>query len=394
VLLHFFDIVLVIVGFSLALLTAPMVFELFLLSVGAALPKAKARTEATDFSPVRRLMVLVPSHNEEDSIQRCVASIAESAGGFADVLVIAHNCTDRTAERARLAGANVFVLDTPTLRGKGHALAAGFDMAFGQFGADAVLVIDADSTVSANVIPCVRQELSGCFVVQCRYEAASGMSGPNSRLRALAFLCMNVVRAKGRQRLGFSCGIYGNGFGFRKEVLEKVPYKALSVVEDLEFHLSLLGAGIKERFIEEARVFAEVPATRNGERIQSARWEGGRIRMLISHGPLLFDEVMKGKVWLLEPLIDLTVLPIGIGAVSLLLLYLFPFAALRWYASFGIATLAFHLVVGICLGSDPAADAKSLLQVPAYVASKIAMIPEILRTAQSGAEWVRTSRTK
>jgi cellulose synthase/poly-beta-1,6-N-acetylglucosamine synthase-like glycosyltransferase len=334
----------------------------------------------------------VPSHNEELNIGRCVGSLSASAGGANDILVIAHNCADNTAERARAAGATVSVLNNPDLPGKGTALEHGFRMAFKDLCADAVLVIDADSTVSANLVTCVRQRLEQTQVLQCRYECRSAPNNPTSRLRALAFFCMNVVRPTGRQHLHLSSGIFGNGFALRREVIEQVPYSAHSIVEDLEFHLSLLAAGIHCVFVEEARVFAEVPAVGRGATTQSARWEGGRLRMLRCHGPSLLLQVLRGRLRLLEPLLDLAGLPLATEVVGLLLLLLLPVHALRLYAVAGMAILALHLLFAVYSGPDPSADLRALAQVPRYVVGKIGMLPSILRTTRSRAAWIRTSR--
>jgi cellulose synthase/poly-beta-1,6-N-acetylglucosamine synthase-like glycosyltransferase len=381
-----------IAGVSLVSLTFALILELLAVSFGALLPKFRWRR--IHLLPIRRLMVIVPSHNEEGSIAKCIKSIAASAGGTDDILVIAHNCDDGTGQVALGAGAMVFGLDDPALRGKGHALAKGFDLAFGEHGADAVMVLDADSTISAELIPRVRDSLSHSYVVQCRYEAISGKGRLQSRLRAFAFRCMNVVRARGRHRLGLSCGIFGNGFAVRAEVLRKVPYGAVSIVEDLEFHLALLSAGIRTEFVEDAVVSADVPPSAAGERTQSARWEGGRIRMLFSRGPSLFRQVMRGRPALVEPLIDLMALPLGIGVTMLLLLAFLPVPFFRWYAILGICVVIFHLLVAVRLSPEPGADLLALVGAPLYVVSKLAMFRDIVKAGRKRADWIRTSRLK
>jgi cellulose synthase/poly-beta-1,6-N-acetylglucosamine synthase-like glycosyltransferase len=381
----------IVLGSLLVVATAPLLIELLLITLAAMTPLRK-RSSALTLPSLGRLVILVPSHNEELNIARCVESLAASAGGTKDILVIAHNCADSTAERARATGAPVSVLNNPDLPGKGNALEHGFRMAFQELGADAVLVVDADSTVSANLVTCVRQRLEQTQVLQCRYECRSAPNNPNSRLRALAFFCMNVVRPTGRQHLHLSSGIFGNGFALRREVIEQVPYSAHSIVEDLEFHLSLLAAGIHCDFVEEARVFAEVPAAGRGATTQSARWEGGRLRMLRCHGPSLLLQVLRGRLRLLEPLLDLAGLPLATEVVGLLLLLLLPVHALRLYAVAGMAILALHLLFAVYSGPDPSADLRALSQSPVYVIAKIGMLPAILRMTRSRAAWVRTSR--
>jgi cellulose synthase/poly-beta-1,6-N-acetylglucosamine synthase-like glycosyltransferase len=215
-----------------------------------------------------------------------------------------------------------------------------------------------------------------------------------ARLRALAFRCMNVIRPRGRQRLGLSYGIFGNGFALRAEVLGRVRYTAVSIVEDLEFHLSLLDAGIRTDFIEDAVVSAGVPQTSTGERTQSARWEGGRLRILISRGPSLFRQFLSGRPSFIEPIIDLMGAPIGIVVCFLSILLVLPVTILRLYAVCGFAIVALHVLVGVYQGQgpDPKADLIALASSPLYVLSKVAMLPAIFRAGGRRANWVRTSR--
>jgi cellulose synthase/poly-beta-1,6-N-acetylglucosamine synthase-like glycosyltransferase len=381
----------VILGSLLVIATAPLLIELLVITVAAITPLS-IRTQALSLPELRRLIILVPSHNEELNIGRCVESLAVSAGGTSDIIVIAHNCADNTADRARAAGATVTVLNDPDLRGKGNALEHGFRTAFQDLEADAVLIVDADSIVSANLVGCVRQRLEYELALQCRYECRSTPNDPYSRLRALAFFCMNVIRPMGRQHLRLSSGIFGNGFALRRQVVEQVPYTAHSIVEDLEYHLCLLAAGIHCEFVGEARIWADVPADGRATTTQSARWEGGRLRMLRDHGPSLALQVLRGRFKLLEPLLDLAGLPLAIEAVALFILLMIPIHGLRLYALAGMAILTLHLFFAIYSGPSPSADLRALVQAPRYVISKIGMLPAILRMTRSRAAWVRTSR--
>ncbi|MGW6910281.1 glycosyltransferase [Streptomyces sp. NPDC054940] len=55
--------------------------------------------------------VLVPAHNEADTITRCIAAVRASTYPVQQIVVVADACTDNTAQLARQAGADV-VLET------------------------------------------------------------------------------------------------------------------------------------------------------------------------------------------------------------------------------------------------------------------------------------------
>src|SRR5205807_7460019 len=79
--------------------------------------------------PALRFEVVVPAHDEEQGIARTVRSLLalDYPAALRRVVVVADNCTDGTAARARAVGAEVLVRDEPSRRGKGHALAHAFE---------------------------------------------------------------------------------------------------------------------------------------------------------------------------------------------------------------------------------------------------------------------------
>jgi len=74
-----------------------------------------------------KFVILMPAHNEEAIIEDTVRHTLSKLGPTGRLLVIADNCTDSTARRARAAGAEVTERHDPHHRGKGYALAHGVD---------------------------------------------------------------------------------------------------------------------------------------------------------------------------------------------------------------------------------------------------------------------------
>jgi glycosyltransferase involved in cell wall biosynthesis len=90
-----------------------------------------------------RFSVVIPAHNEETVLARCLAPLADAArDGTAEVVVAANGCTDRTVEVAS-AFAGVTVLDLP-VGNKSRALNAAdaSAVAFPRIYLDADIVLD------------------------------------------------------------------------------------------------------------------------------------------------------------------------------------------------------------------------------------------------------------
>jgi cellulose synthase/poly-beta-1,6-N-acetylglucosamine synthase-like glycosyltransferase len=377
-----------LVGLGLVVMTLPLLVELCVLTIASLLP---LRRRSEPQRVLRRLAVVVPAHNEEKLIARCVKSLLSHKPEGVTVYVVAHNCSDRTAANAAKAGAEVLIVNDPEQRGKACALRSGFAHAFAHQ-AEAVLVIDADSIVSDSLLLRVQSALSGSDeAVQARYEVLPASPGQAS-LTSIAFQGFNIVRPRGRERLGFSVGIFGNGFGLRRELLELVPYRADSVVEDLEYHIQLVSAGKRVRLLEDATVYGEMPQAGKGSETQRARWEGGRLLMLRTFPLRLLRGILRGQLRFIEPLLDMVSLTLAIEVLGLLLLVAIPVPALRYYGLGGLLILCFHFLVAVKAGPDFWKGIAVLLLVPRYILWKVILMPKILLASRRNATWVRTQR--
>ncbi len=384
-------------GMALSLLgnlaTLPGTVELSTLTAASLLPR---RAPSVTHRPVGHVVVVVPAHDEESGIGACVRSLRAChapAAGFS-VLVVADNCSDATAARAREAGAEVIERHDEEHRGKGYALEVAFSHALSRASVGAVLVVDADTEVEPNFILAMTGVLDrGADAVQCRYGIALERDADaRSLLMSLAFRAFCVVRCRGRERLGLSVGVLGNGFGLRRDVILSVPYVARSVVEDLEYHLMLVRAGRRVRFVEDTEVKAPAPSGRAAVTSQRARWEGGRYRMIREQAPAIAGAVVRGEPALIEPLLELSLLPLGTHVGLLGVTALVPFLPGQIAALAGLGVVAMHVAVAAMTTGASEREIGALREVPRYVVEKAGMLPTVLSSARREQEWVRTAR--
>ena len=233
-------------------------------------------------------------------------------------------------------------------------------------------MVDADTIVEPNFVCEIRRHLRGADAVQVRNLVGNADASVRTRLLALALLAMNVVRPLGRERLGLSAGLFGNGFAVRRDALEQVPFCGGSITEDLDHHLRLVHAGRRARFVDSTTVWSEMVTSGGEAASQRVRWEGGRLNLVWRWGPRLVREIAAGRLRLVEPLLDLLTLPLAYHASLLALLAVLPWRPGRIWAAFGFAVLALHVALAARLGgrlSDltvlAAAPALSALEAPA-----------------------------
>jgi cellulose synthase/poly-beta-1,6-N-acetylglucosamine synthase-like glycosyltransferase len=382
-----------ILGILLALITLPGTIELLILTVGGVLPFSKGKN-GVSLPPQAssRLVVLIPAYNEEIHIARTLQSLKQCGDSF-DVVVVADNCTDRTAEISERSGALVILRNDLSKKGKNYALDYAFTLLLAK-GYEFFVVIDADTVVKPNFITVIRQLFQrGADAIQTYYGVLNPDQSMRTRLMNVAFLAFNLLRPKGRQRWGFSAGILGNGFALRREILVQVPYQIDSVVEDVAYHLRLVAAGKRVIFTDATCVLADMPVKGKGVITQRVRWEGGRFQLIAKEATNSFREICKGKSLLWEPFLDLLLLPLGYHAILLIILLIIPFPATQIYAIISLAIIACHLVCAIIIGGGSLKDFIALGLIPFYLIWKLGILLRILVSSKRGMSWNRTERS-
>jgi glycosyltransferase involved in cell wall biosynthesis len=158
-----------------------------------------------------RPLVVVPAHNEEESLPVTLAELAREAPGI-DVVVVDDGSRDRTRHVAREAGAKVIVL--PINLGVGGALQTGIRFGL-ERGYDAVVQFDADGQHDPRDLPRVlapvlegRADLS----IGSRFVTADGAyHAPLSRRAGMVLFSSLTSLAVGRRLSDTTSGFRAYG---------------------------------------------------------------------------------------------------------------------------------------------------------------------------------------
>ena len=385
------NIFLLTISLLLLILTLPGTVELLMLTLASLLPSRSYQDGAEEI----KLAVVIPAHNEETGLPQTLNSLLDCDQPLTnnDLIVIADNCSDGTAEVAKLFSVRLIERFNDEQRGKGYALNYAFTQLIKE-DYDGFIVVDADTVVDNNFINAYRSFFAaGESAGQAVYRVNNASENLRTRLMNIAFLAFNLLRPKGRDNLGLSCGILGNGFALSKETLEAIPYDSFSVVEDLEHHLRLIRAGYKVRYLRDTTVWSDMPASSQEAQSQRERWEGGRFRMMRELIPQLVRDIfLRGKLAMVEPLLELLLLPLGFHVVLVLILLIFGSGLFQLYALLSLAVVALHVTTAMVLGKAGWDDWQALLAAPFYVLWKLANLGGIIKTANKDADWKRTSR--
>ena len=393
------DVLQIVLAGLLLLMGLPAVlFSLYLAiatAFSAALEPPRRSARRTRFD------VVVPAHDEAPVIARCLRSLSQlnwPRHGFR-VIVVADNCEDGTAAIAHEQGARVLERLDHSRRGKGYALRLAFDTSLRESWADAVVVVDADSEASRNLLEAFAARLeSGAHAVQAHYGVLNAWASWRTRLMTIAQAAFHRVRSRARERLQLSCGIRGNGWCVSRELLQRVPYQAFSLAEDVEYGIELGLAGYRVHYADEASVRGEMVSSARAARRQRQRWEGGRFALLRSRTlPLLYVAVRRRSRVCLDLAFDLLVPPLS--HVALIDMALALGAGLAWWSnsrpggSLWVALacagiLWLYVLRGWQLSGTGLRGLLDLAGAPGFVLWKL-----IVMSSRAGSsEWIRTER--
>lgn len=389
------DTFFIALGCLLAIPALPGTIELAWLTLGGILPPRPTVPPTAGGAAALRFCFVVPAHDEGRGVADCVVSLSQCETGphRLTIVVVADNCSDDTARQAESAGARVLVRHDPERRGKGHALAHAFDRLLRE-DHDVFIVVDADSRVEQNLLLAMAPLFAaGADAAQCRYLASNPEATLRTRLMHVAWLAFNILRLRGREYWGCSVGILGNGFALSRKALENVPFDADSIAEDLEYHIRFVESGRRVRFCEATTVWAPAPSTGAVASAQRARWEGGRFRMMKERLPSLFSGIVRGQWRLIEPALDLLLLPLAFHVLLLLALALVPWAPARWLGFGGLAVVGLHVMAALHIGKAGWREWLALATAPFYIVWKLTLGKRLVSAASKNAAWVRTERT-
>jgi hypothetical protein len=115
--------------------------------------------------------------------------------------------------------------------------------------------------------------------------------------------------------------------------------------------------------------------------------------MLRERLPMLLTGVIKGQWRLLEPALDLLLLPLAFQALLLIALALIPWEPARLAGLVGLTVVGLHVVAALIIGRASWRDWLALASAPFYILWKLTLGKRLLAAASKDAAWVRTERT-
>jgi cellulose synthase/poly-beta-1,6-N-acetylglucosamine synthase-like glycosyltransferase len=403
IILHFLSWTLLAIEIGIAF---PIAY-LCILSI-SALVATRKRERRNQVRPYKQeaaqnnFAILIPAHNEEMILSKLLESLAQLdyPQELYTTYVIADNCTDTTANLARqFDRVCVYERFNEKERGKGYALSWIWQqLADKQH--DAYVVLDADSVVVPTFLHSMDNELAqGALALQACNTVLNVTESPSTALRWIALTLMNHVRPLGRNGIGGSSTLTGNGMCLTRTILDRYPWQAFGIAEDYQYYLTLIEKGERVRYVPEAIVRSQMPITFAQMRTQDVRWEAAEPQRSTWQTALhLLKSGLSAKSFVrIDAVLELLTPPLSFMVASCSLAVIASLL-LRSPLEIGIGVvllvgLGAYIATALYLLHAPRSVYKALLHAPGFILWKLWVYFVLSKSRKHTGEWVRTART-
>ena len=190
-----------------------------------------------------KIAVLIPCYQEEKTIAKVVRDFRHALP-TAQIFVFDNNCTDRTAEFARDAGATVI---REKRQGKGFVVASMFE----QIDADIYLMVDGDDTYDAKAAELLLDPIlkgDADMTVACRLEAFHRSAFRNFHILGNRLVC-GIINWMFKSRIS---DIFSGYRAFTREAAKIIPITAVGFDVETELTLQALYRGLVIKEVQAA----------------------------------------------------------------------------------------------------------------------------------------------
>ncbi|HML06193.1 MAG TPA: response regulator [Methanobacterium sp.] len=278
------------------LITRSMTWLEYLLFIPAmygvmlALVSLKKQSPPVPFDELPLVSIMVPAHNEEYTINRCVKTLSkldyhvEGKPNY-EIVVINDGSTDKTGEilnrlKNEYESLRIVTRKPPRSgKGKGYVLNDGLEVCNGEI----VAVFDADARVGPDflkiIIPYLNED--GVEGVQARVRMYNRDENILTAMQELEFAVFGNVILRAKDIMGKNAFLGGNGQIATKRAIKEIGgWDGVAVTEDLNMSIKLIMDGYKIRYCGDAVVYQEAVPQWNLFFRQRVRWATGNLETL------------------------------------------------------------------------------------------------------------------
>ena len=278
-------------------------FYQFIYIVIALIGDKKKKMDTYEAKKLHKFAFIIAARNEQAVIGNLINSIKQQnyPAELIDVIVVADNCTDDTAQIAREHGAICYERFNNMLVGKGYALDYCFNKIVEQFGDytayDGYFIFDADNVIDKNYVKEMNKVFDRGYNVITSYRNSKNYdTNWITSGYSLWFIREAKYLNNPRMMLKTSCAVSGTGFLVNSSIIKKNNgWKFNLLTEDIQFSVVNILEGEKIGYCESAMFYDEQPTTFKQSWNQRMRWSKGFYQVMFRYGRELIAMMFKKR---------------------------------------------------------------------------------------------------
>lgn len=256
--------------------------------------------------PDPQIAVLIPAYNEELVLEGTIAALKAADAHRRDIYVVDDCSTDRTAEIARRLGVNVFTV--PQNGGKARAQAAAIEHFKLCERYDWVVFLDGDTKVDPYFLTAFYAEAKkdpsvALYVGQVKSVVNNHVF---SATRAVEYAYGQDVAKQGQSNFNVIIVSPGCASMYRTDVLATLEFDHRTLAEDMDLTIQVHRAGGRVKYISDAAVNTQDPATLKDYMKQMTRWYRGFWQIVLKHGVFKLQRKQWVDAYMILCIIDAT----------------------------------------------------------------------------------------
>ena len=282
-----------------------------------------------------KVSILIPCHNEEKSIKKCVESCLNQTRKADEIVVVDDGSTDKSVEILEGFGDKVKIIKIIKNTGnKSYVQQHGLNFVTG----DVFIATDGDTVLDKNFVKSIYEDFKDKKVIAVAGYVKSLKHNWLTACREIDYIIGQDLYKRAQSYLNFIFVIPGCAGAFRTEVFKKhISFDHDTLTEDLDFTYKLNEHYFKIKFDSKAVVYTQDPATLKSYVKQLRRWYGGGWQNLIKHFRVAKDPIRA---------LELSLLYVE-GVLYASLLILTPLINYRFFEYFFVSIICINLVTGI-----------------------------------------------
>jgi cellulose synthase/poly-beta-1,6-N-acetylglucosamine synthase-like glycosyltransferase len=282
-----------------------------------------------------KISILIPCHNEEKSIRRCVESCLFQTRPADQILVVNDGSTDNSGEILKEFGDRIEVLTIPVATGnKSYAQERGLREVVG----DVFIATDGDTILSSNFVEEIEKKFTERpdAAAVCGYVKSLKFNWLTA-CRELEYVIGQNLHKLAQSYIHSIFVIPGCAGAFKTELFKgEITFDHDTLTEDLDFTYKLHERYYEIVYAQKAVSYTQDPATLPSYINQMRRWYCGGWQNLRKH-----YSIVKKPNNALQ--LSLTYIE---GLIFSVALFLFPVVDLRFFLFFMPPYLVFILILG------------------------------------------------